>query len=96
LRRRTLLNLLTLGSFLLCVVAVAAWAASFQWQYGIGWTEPQRLSGLGVTRGVVAWADVRQPPGGAGFFGPPHGRLLFHNPSPQRGPLGGEQVRRRT
>jgi hypothetical protein len=68
---------------LLCAIVLIGWGASWFAQFGVHWTEPQRLSGLGVSRGVIMWVDVRQPPGGAGWFGGPYRREFYHFSPPQ-------------
>jgi hypothetical protein len=63
----------------MCVGIVVGWVASHWHAYGVGWTEPQRLAGVGVTRGLVAWSEVQQPPGALAFFGPVTGPRFFHS-----------------
>ena len=82
---RRLLNLVTALSLLLCVAVVALWATSYLFQPTVAWTEPQRLAGVGVTRGVVFFTEVRQPPGSLARFGPPYGRrFVAVRPPPRR------------
>jgi hypothetical protein len=64
-------------SLLLFVVTLAVWVGSCWVQPGIGWTEPRRLATIGVMRGSVFVSEVQQPPGGSGYFGPPHGRRPY-------------------
>jgi hypothetical protein len=65
------------ASLLLCVIVLAGWGASWLAQYGVHWTEPQRLYGLAASRGVIMWVDVRQPPGAAAWFGGTYGREFY-------------------
>ena len=77
--RRWLFTIVAFCSLVLCVGVAAGWVASYWCGYGIAQTELQRLAGLGVTRGLVQWSEVQQPPGALAYFGPVSGPHFFHN-----------------
>jgi hypothetical protein len=72
--RRRLFTLCSAVSLVLCVAVLAVWGASYRVQFGTSWTEPKRLSNIGVTRGTLFASEVLNPPGYAGTFGSPYGR----------------------